>query len=420
MLKREGIRPRLRPALDLPGRDNDYRRVLPFRRSWVAALVLLAFDAVFLVPAITTFQQAARAWSGINGLFDLVGALFLTAWLTGWSIAPLALSTILLLLLFGREVLMLRGDRLVVLVGVPGVGLEMEYAVSAMRNLRFEQPLKKSPKSWRGNHLVFDYGANAVALGSNLDQSDQAETEAAIRAASGRSVRKGEATESELAGEWEATEPLAAAEPMRQEALAGEIPAVTLASPSTLALILANLVPLGGAALLGWDLGVVMVLYWAESAVIGFFNICKIIVIGRWGALLAAPFFAGHFGGFMAVHFLFLWGFFVKGPQDFSGGDLSEVLEMFRFLWPALAVLFASHALSFFTNFLGRKEYRSRTIQTQMSEPYKRIIFMHMVLIFGGGLTLVLGESTPVLMLAIAVKIWVDVREHLKQREPVK
>jgi hypothetical protein len=89
-------------------------------------------------------------------------------------------------------------------------------------------------------------------------------------------------------------------------------------------------------------------------------------------------------------------------------------------LWPALAVLFASHALSFFTNFLGRKEYRSRTIQTQMSEPYKRIIFMHMVLIFGGGLTLVLGESTPVLMLAIAVKIWVDVREHLKQREPVK
>jgi hypothetical protein len=42
---------------------------------------------------------------------------------------------------------------------------------------------------------------------------------------------------------------------------------------------------------------------------------------------------------------------------------------------------------------------------------------MHLVLIFGGGLTLVLGESTLVVMLAIVVKIWVDVRAHLKQRQ---
>ena len=52
-----------------------------------------------------------------------------------------------------------------------------------------------------------------------------------------------------------------------------------------------------------------------------------------------------------------------------------------------------------------------------MSEPYSRIVFMHLVLIFGGGLTLVLGESTLVLLLAIAVKIWIDVRAHLAQRE---
>jgi len=42
---------------------------------------------------------------------------------------------------------------------------------------------------------------------------------------------------------------------------------------------------------------------------------------------------------------------------------------------------------------------------------------MHLVLIFGGGLTLVLGESTLVLLLAIVVKIWIDVRAHLAQRE---
>ena len=51
-----------------------------------------------------------------------------------------------------------------------------------------------------------------------------------------------------------------------------------------------------------------------------------------------------------------------------------------------------------------------------MSEPYERIAFMHLVLIFGGGLTLVLGEPTPVLLVVIALKIWFDVKAHLKQR----
>ena len=71
-------------------------------------------------------------------------------------------------------------------------------------------------------------------------------------------------------------------------------------------LIFANLVPVAGTLFFGWRLSDVMVLYWAESAIIGFFNLCKIAVIGRWFALLAGPFFLGHFGGFMAVHFLFI------------------------------------------------------------------------------------------------------------------
>ena len=159
-----------------------------------------------------------------------------------------------------------------------------------------------------------------------------------------------------------------------------------------------------------------MVLYWAESAVIGLFNIAKIIVIGRWFSLLAAPFFAGHFGGFMAIHFLFLYGLFIQGPRDMSGGDLAEVLQMFYNLWPALAMLFISHTYSFVANFLGRREYQGRTINHQMSEPYRRIVFMHLSLILGGGLTLLIGESRPVLIAIIAIKVWLDLRAHIGQR----
>ncbi len=160
-----------------------------------------------------------------------------------------------------------------------------------------------------------------------------------------------------------------------------------------------------------------MVLYWAESAIIGFWNVCKIAVIGKWFALLAGPFFIGHFGGFMAVHFLFVYTLFVKGIQGSdSGGDLAEVAGLFIALWPALLALFLSHGYSFFANFLGRQEYRGRTVGDQMGEPYSRIIFMHLVLIFGGGLTLVLGSPTPVLLLVIGAKIWFDLRAHLKER----
>ena len=419
---RKGLRPRIRPALDFAGEGNDFRRVLPFKRSWLAIGILAVFDLIFLYPARTTFHQAATEWGKFEDLFDLVSALFLSAWLLGWSIAPLLMTAMLAVMLFGREVIKANPGKLEVFLGLPGVGVASTYKVSKMRNLRLEIPPKKSGKSWRGSHIVFDYGANTGAFGSDIDEFGLVEIESKIEIASGTSIRHGEATAEELQEQWAPAAMLAG--PAETDALAAE-PAVegdpvTLGSPSTIALIIANLVPLTGAAFFGWNLGHVMVLYWAESAVIGIFNVCKIVVIGRWFALLAGPFFVGHFGAFMAVHFLFIYGIFIQGVQDNSGGDLAEVAQMFGDLWPALMILFASHAFSFYNNFLGRKEHRGRSVQNQMSEPYGRIVFMHIVLIFGGGLTLVLGEPAPVLLIVIAIKICFDVKAHLKERTRMK
>jgi len=405
--------------MNRPGKTAVLCRVFPFRRSWVAIGVLAAFDLVFLMPAVMTFRQAAGEWSRFDSLFDLVGALFLSSWLLGWSMAPLVMTLILLLMLFGREVLAVRPGVVELSIGLPGVGLTAAYEAGHMRNLRFQRPAPKSGHSWRGGHMVFDYGANAVRFGSELDGMAAIDLTHAIESAARTVIRRGEASPAELEGQWESDATLlASAAPVPQEA---EAEPLSLASPSSLALIIANLVPLAGAAFFGWKLSDVMVLYWAESAIIGFFNICKIAVIGRWFALLAVPFFSGHFGGFMAVHFLFVYGIFVEGLQDGgSGGDLRAVAALFIALWPALLALFLSHGYSFFTNFLGRQEYRGRTVKDQMAEPYTRIVFMHLVLIFGGGLTLILGGPTPVLLLVIGAKIWFDLRAHLKQRLPKK
>lgn len=43
---------------------------------------------------------------------------------------------------------------------------------------------------------------------------------------------------------------------------------------------------------------------------------------------------------------------------------------------------------------------------------------MHLVLIIGGGLSLVIGQTGPVLLGVIALKIFFDARAHLKEHAP--
>jgi len=194
----------------------------------------------------------------------------------------------------------------------------------------------------------------------------------------------------------------------------------TLTSPSTLALIASNLVPVFGTLFFGWRLSDIMVLYWAESAVIALYNVAKIAYIGKWMAIFTGTFFLAHFSAFMAVHFLFIYGLFIEGLQNSRGGDLKEVADLFISLWPALAVLFISHGISFVTNFIGNKEYEHKTLQQLTMAPYTRVTLMHVTLIFGGFLVLLLRDPVPVLLLFILIKIILDVRAHLKEHMPTK
>ena len=267
--------------------------------------------------------------------------------------------------------------------------------------------------------MVFDYGPDSIAVGSNIAVEEFEQLRSMLREATGSRMRRGdtpaESVETAIdpanTAALNVTADEAAARDLTQQPL-------SLTSASSLLLIFANLAPIAGSMFFSWKLSDIMVLYWAESAIIGLFNIAKIAVIGRWAGLFAGLFFAAHFGGFMAVHFLFIYTIFVEGFQgDGPSGDLAEVFALFASLWPALLALALSHGYSFFANFLGRKEHLGKTVKDQMSEPYSRIIFMHLVLIFGGGLAMVLGEPTIVILIVIAIKIFVDVRAHLKQRE---
>ena len=210
-MKRHGLKPRFRIGTLLPLGRPQLREVFPFQRSWVAIAVLAAFDAAFLIPAVITLRQAWDAWSRFESLFDLVAAVFLSAWLLGWSIAPLLMSGILLLMLFGREVLTVHPGRVEIGIGLPLLALTGVYDAAKMRNLRRVEPPPKSGTSWRGAHLAFDYGANTSEFGSAIDAARAASLVRDIQTGTRAAIRSGEPTSAELQGQWEPV-PLLSAE----------------------------------------------------------------------------------------------------------------------------------------------------------------------------------------------------------------
>ena len=210
-------------------------------------------------------------------------------------------------------------------------------------------------------------------------------------------------------------------------------------------LIAANLVPLVGVFLWGWDLYFLMVLYWSESAIVGFFGIIRLIrETGVLSALLV-PFFCVHFGLFMLVHFVFIT--FIFGPPwtrpaSMSGVEILSRLLWEQGLWVPVLFLFASHAASFFLDYLRRsqiapnvpdaaipeeaaaklpapvvkslKQLSSRSAMELMKAPYNRVVIMHVTIIFGAVLSVIFKSNKAAFVLMILLKIGADLFSHVR------
>jgi hypothetical protein len=209
------------------------------------------------------------------------------------------------------------------------------------------------------------------------------------------------------------------------------LPALPVAwSLPQLALLLANLVPVFGVFYLDWDAGSIVVLYWAENLIVGGFTLLKMLLVGKAGALFQMLFFCIHYGGFCAIH-----GIFVLELTRFSGESASPVtaadwpgplalLQLFigllnqvlaaaptAFLWGCLALLL-SHGISFLLLFIGQQEYRKATVNDLMKAPYRRITIMHIAVIAGGFLVVRLGSPLGLLFALVALKTGMDIMLH--------
>lgn len=406
------VRPRFSIGFSLPAvRAGWLRLVLPFPRRWAAIAVVGALFGVLCIPILAGWHMLD--FSQEQDLFRLVINIFVIAWLLGWLVGAVIFGIIFAGMLFGREVLVARPGAIRIRIEILGLGLGAEYDAARVSNLRTALPGEKKGAAWRGPHLAFDYGGRTVRFGANIDADRGRALLGGIETALGGRLPTGPraTTDDESSVFAPAPEQPGSAAAARAETLSP----VALESPSTIALLLANAAPLAGCLLFGWQLGEIMVLYWAESGVIAVFNLLKMYRIDPVGTIFSGLFFIGHFGAFMAIHFLFVYGLFVRGIDTPGAFELAPVGAMFLELWPAIAALVISHGLSFRLNFIGRGEYRGRTLRTQMAEPYTRIMVMHVTLILGAFIALALGSALPALLVLIGLKTAVDARAHLRQ-----
>ncbi len=101
-------------------------------------------------------------------------------------------------------------------------------------------------------------------------------------------------------------------------------------SLSVLALIVANIAPLVAVLFFEWDVMAVVVVYWAENIVIGFYNVLRMAIVPAGPTsphalkLFLIPFFCVHYGGFCAGHGVFVFAFFGASGGISSPGELFD------------------------------------------------------------------------------------------------
>ena len=208
-------------------------------------------------------------------------------------------------------------------------------------------------------------------------------------------------------------------------------------SASALVLIVANLVPLFGVVALGWDVGLVLLLYWAENVVYGLLSLVKILTAGGFGAdgfgwlarIWLSIFFVFHYGIFTLVHGVFVVMLFNRDRLPAEGAgvamEVDALVSLFSLSAPAsgsigVAVLglAASHAFSLLLNWFARGEYVRSDPGTEMGRPYGRIFVLHAVILVGGGLVSALGQPWLAIALLVVLKTGMDVVSHGKSHEP--
>lgn len=200
--------------------------------------------------------------------------------------------------------------------------------------------------------------------------------------------------------------------------------------PPVLLVLILNLIPVACVLWFGWSALALLLLYWAENVVLGVIQAIKMLITGVYhglagiaACLFMVPFFIIHYGGFCLGHgfFILVIGEGVRVEPSLDAAVALVRADEYSLAW-ALASLVVLH-LGGLVQWVRAGEPRRTELNTLMSEPYGRIIVLHLTIIFGAMLIMMLNQPVAgVALLAVLKTIYetVTTANRLKKQEAAK
>ena len=183
-----------------------------------------------------------------------------------------------------------------------------------------------------------------------------------------------------------------------------------------------------GIVFFDWPTFTVLALYWLENVVIGGFTALRILAAGarteRYGESLAVTaFFCVHYGLFCAVHGIFVATLF-GGMRSMSNMADPLFLMIGRIASDRVGVLVVAAmavaaALDAWRAMASVEADDAKAVRSIMSEPYGRIVVLHVVLLAGGFLMAALRLPSLAALLLVAFKLVHDLRLLRRQAAAV-
>ncbi|KKT82383.1 MAG: hypothetical protein UW79_C0007G0005 [Candidatus Yanofskybacteria bacterium GW2011_GWA2_44_9] len=180
---------------------------------------------------------------------------------------------------------------------------------------------------------------------------------------------------------------------------------------AVISLVAANTLPLFW--LSQYNFFSLLFLYWLESGIVGFYNILKLRKI------------TGSFSSRPVINFIKMWILAliiyiatIIMIVNAMANDIGPIAG--RLILMTVPALLISHGISYFYNFIGKKEFLLTTTKQQFKAPLQRLLVLHFSIVVGGLLLLNYGLVQGALIVFVVIKTFIDLGTHLNEHSKIR
>jgi len=184
---------------------------------------------------------------------------------------------------------------------------------------------------------------------------------------------------------------------------------------SVLFLVITNLYPVYAVYNKEMSAFSVVVLYVLETLIVTFYTIFKAKKLKNGGFTEFNPLWM-----FILVYSVMTFaalGFFLVFIGIYLG-QLENSISVWSFfnqsLLNSLLLLFISHGVSYYFNYIRKKEYLTAKFDNLFKVPYQRVVVQQITVIVGGIVLGVVNGAIAFMIVLIIVKIILDIKAHIK------